>query len=160
LLPDKYPAQVYQLKKEPATWAWQAEPNKFDFSVFEPKENHKIVALNLSLSADIDNQRIYDTLQTKDVSIWRMSVQETVFPKNDHLRGKEQLLLFSRHIRKLLNKIKMEHGQDTLLHIFPAISVAYAVEIGRAWSEKADMPLAIYDQNNKSDGFIHALTIN
>ena len=159
LLPDKYPAQVYQLKKEPPTWEWQPESDIFDFTVSEPTENHKTVALNLSLSADIDNQRIYDALQTENVSVWHMGAQETIFPKNDHLRGKGQLILFSRHIRKLLNKIKMTHGQDTTLHIFPAISVAYAVEIGRAWSEKADMPLAIYDQNNKTNGFLHALTI-
>lgn len=159
LLPDKYPAQVYQLTKEPPTWEWQPEPEVFDFKVYEPTENYKTVVLNLSLSADIHYQRIYDAMQTKDVSIWCMDISETVFPKNDHLRGKGQLILFSRQFRKLLNMIKMKHGQNTTLHIFPAIPVAYAVEIGRAWSEKADMPLAIYDQNNKSNGFFHALTI-
>ncbi len=90
LLPDKYPAQVYQLTKEPPNWEWQPEPSEFGFTVSRPTENHKIVALNLSLSADIDSQRIIDVLQTEDVSIWRMDVQETIFPKNDHLRGKEQ----------------------------------------------------------------------
>lgn len=159
LLPDKYPAQVYQLTKEPPTWKWEPDPDFFDLTVSEPAENHKTVALNLSLSADIDDQRIYDAMQTKDVSIWRVDIPETIFPKNDHLRGKGQLILFSRYIRKLLNRIKMEHGQDTTLHIFPAISVAYAVEMGRVWSEKADMPLVIYDQNNISSGFLHALTI-
>ena len=89
-----------------------------------------------------------------------MDITETQFPKNDHLRGKGQLILFSNYIRKLLNQIKAEHGQDKVLHIFPAISLAYAVELGRIRQTKADLPLLVYDQNNKSGGFIPALKIN
>jgi len=161
LLPNKYPAQVYQLKKEPANWKWEPEgPAGFEFIVSEPEKSQKVVALNLSLSADIDNQRILDALQAQDVSIWEVSVPETAYPKDDHLRSKEQLILFSRTFSKLLNEIKKRHGQNTKLHLFPAIGVAYAVEIGRLCSEKADMELVVFDQNNKTGGFTHALTIN
>ena len=161
LLPNKYPAQVYQLKKEPASWKWEAEGlSEFDYIINEPKSDNDTVALNLSLSADIDNQRILDALQTNEVSIWEIKIPETQFPKDDHLRSREQLILFSRNFSKLLNKIKARQGQNTKLHLFPAISVAYAVEIGRVCSEKADMPLVIYDQNKNTGGFTRALTIN
>lgn len=160
LLPKKYPAQVYQLKKEPASWKWEAEsPESFEFITFEPDEDHSIVALNLSLSADIDNDRIYEALQTQEVAIWGVSIPETQFPKDDHLRSKEQLILFSRMFSKLMNRIKKRHGQNIKLHIFPSMGVAYAVEIGRLWSEKSDMPLSIFDQSNGTGGFIHALDI-
>jgi hypothetical protein len=160
LIPDHYPAQVYQLKKEPQTWAWQPEPKDFDFLVTEPNKNYETVALNLSLSADIDNQRIFDAMQTEDISIWKMETTDTIFPKNDHLRGKGQLSLFSRYLRTLLNKIKYLHGQNSIIHIFPAVSVAYAVEMGRVRQPKADLPYEIYDQNNKAGGFISTLTIH
>ncbi|MDP2965580.1 MAG: SAVED domain-containing protein [Pelolinea sp.] len=160
LIPDHYLAQIYQLKREPQSWEWQPDPKEFDFNIDEPKEGFKTVALNLSLSADIENQRIYDTLKSDDISIWKMESVETEFPKNDHLRGKGQLSLFSRYFRKLLNNIKIIHGQNTSLHVFPAIPLAYAVEIGRVRQPKADMPLVIYDQNNKTGGFVPALTID
>lgn len=159
LLPDFYPAQVYQPKREPQTWKWEQCPYGFDFIVAEPDDRHDRVALNLSLSADIDDQRIFEAMNTEKVSIWKMNITESPYPKNDHLRGKGQLILFSRYARKLLNRIKAEHGQDTTLHMFPAISAAYAVELGRIRQAKADLPFKIYDQNNKAGGFISALTI-
>lgn len=160
LLPDYYPTQVYQLKKEPQTWKWQPQPKEFDFLVDEPNDCHKKVALNLSLSADIDNQRLFDAMGTKEVSIWKMDITDTNYPKNDHLRGKGQLALFARYFRELLNAIKNKHGQNSTLHVFPAISVAYAVEMGRVRQPKADLPFVIYDQNNKTGGFDPVLTIN
>ena len=161
LLPKKFPALIYQLKKEPANWIWEpASPSGFEFIISEPEEDQDIVALNLSLSADIDNQRIYDALKTRNVSIWEISIPELEFPKDDHLRSKGQLILFSRIFSKLLNKIKNRHGQNTELHLFPAIGVAYAVEIGRLYSEKADMPLVVFDQSSITEGFNYALTVN
>jgi hypothetical protein len=159
LIPDLYPAQVFQPKREPQTWQWEQSPPGFDFIVTEPDDHHDRVALNLSLSADIDDQRIFEAMNTKEVAIWKMNITKSPYPKNDHLRGKSQLMLFSRYARKLLNRIKAEHGQDTTLHVFPAISAAYAVELGRVRQAKADLPFEIYDQNNNAGGFISALTI-
>lgn len=56
--------------------------------------------------------------------------------------------------------IKEKHGQQTALHIFPAMPVACAVELGRIRMPKADMPWFIYDQNNKQKKFINALEIS
>lgn len=159
LLPDHYPADIYQLKKEPPTWDWQPAPQDFDFIITEPEDHHQTVALNMSLSADIDNKRIFEALGISEVSIWKIDATDTEFPKNDHLRSKDQLILFSRYFRKLLNQIKIVHGQATKLHVFPAISVAYAVEIGRIRQQKADVPLLIYDQNNQTGGFSPAIAV-
>lgn len=46
-----------------------------------------------------------------------------------------------------MDKIKMAHGHDNVLHIFPSVPVAIAVEIGRVWMPKADLPLYVYDEN-------------
>ena len=48
------------------------------------------------------------------------------------------------------NAIKGRHGETQLLHVFPAMPVAAAVETGRVWMPKADLPLLIYDQNRKA----------
>jgi len=160
LLADIYPAQVYQLHKEPPTWDWQPEPAEFIYLVTEPITTRGAVALNLSLSADITDDRIFRALNTDDVSIWRMDVSETAFPKNDHLRSQGQLTQFSRKFRRLLNNIKARHGRKTLLHVFPAIPMAAAVELGRACQQKADLSMLIYDQNKERGGFHPTIQIS
>jgi hypothetical protein len=45
------------------------------------------------------------------------------------------------------------------LHIFPALPVSAAVDVGRVWMPKADLPLIIYDQNRKLNGFIRTFAI-
>ncbi|MBR4963853.1 MAG: SAVED domain-containing protein, partial [Alistipes sp.] len=54
--------------------------------------------------------------------------------------------------------IKTHHGCREL-HIFPAMPVSAAIEFGRVWMPKADMPLVIYDQNKERGGFYKTITI-
>ncbi len=156
LLSDIPTAEVYQLHREPPDWKWQESPADFDFIVKEPEEIHSTVALNLSLSATIDNSRITDVLPQDDISIWSMTIP---IPNNDFLKSREQLSKFRQHFRNLLDRIKARHGQDARLNVFPAVPVSVAVEIGRVWMPKADLPLCIYDQNRKSGGFVKTLEI-
>lgn len=155
LLSDIPAAEVYQLHREPPDWKWQESPDDFRFIIKEPTEKHPIVALNLSLSATIDNSRITAVVSREDLSIWRMTVAK---PNNDFLKSREQLRLFRQQFRQLLDRIKAFHGQDTLLHVFPAVPVSVAVEIGRVWMPKADLPLCVYDQNRKRGGFTKAFS--
>ncbi|MFK5710523.1 SAVED domain-containing protein [Lysinibacillus boronitolerans] len=155
LISDIYPADVYQLHREPTTWKWQDEPEHFEYKVIEPTEIHKKVALNLSLSATIDNSRIMDVLG-EDTSIW---TKTTPSPNNDFLKGKNQLSKFRVLMRGLFNKIKLMHGEDSVIHIFPATSISTAVELGRVWMLKADLPLSLYDENKKISGFQYTFSI-
>lgn len=79
LISDIYSSDVYQLHREPTTWKWQDEPDHFEYKVIEPTEIHKNVALNLSLSATIDNSRITKVLG-EDTSIWTITIPS---PNND-----------------------------------------------------------------------------
>jgi hypothetical protein len=45
------------------------------------------------------------------------------------------------------------------LHVFPAMPVSLAVELGRVRMPKADLPWLLYDQMNARGGFIRALVI-
>jgi len=152
-LSDIPAAEVYQLHREPPDWRWQETPDGFAFQIEEPAETHVTVALNLSLSATIDNSRITAILAPEGLSIWRMTVPE---PNNDFLKSRDQLRMFRQEFRLLLDRIKALHGQDVVLHVFPAIPVSVAVEIGRVWMPKVDLPLCIYDQNRKLSGFAKA----
>ncbi|MGE8000273.1 SAVED domain-containing protein [Lysinibacillus sp. NPDC093190] len=155
LISDLYPAEVYQLGREPQTWKWRDEYDGFEYEVIEPIEIHKKVAINLSLSATIDNSRITNVIGG-DTSIWTITIPS---PNPDFLKGKNQLRQFRVLMRGLFNKIKLIHGEDSVIHIFPATSVSTAVELGRVWMSKADLPLSLYDENKKIGGFQYAFSI-
>lgn len=154
LISDIPNVDVYQLLREPAGWSWDdgctVENN---FSVSEPAIKSNKVALNISLSANIDDTRIVDVLG-EDTSIWTLTIDS---PNNDFLRKPEQLSNFRILCRKLLNDIKKEHGHNNELHVFSAMPVAASIEFGRVWMPKADMKLVIYDENRTKGGFIKAL---
>lgn len=156
LLGDIHPSVVYQRSREPSSWQWR-EPNlPINYQVIEPIQSNGFVALNVSLSGTIAPDRIYDVLGP-DCAIWTLTINQ---PDNDYLRTEEQLGDFRKHIRALLNRIKSTHGQGTPLHIFPAMPVATAVELGRVRMPKADPPFVLYDQNHLTNGFSQAFIIN
>ncbi len=153
LLSDIPAAEIFQLHREPPDWKWQEHPEGFDYILQEPEIQKKTVALNLSLSATVDNSRITSVLGN-EISIWTLTIEK---PNNDFLKSREQLSMFRKQFRLLMDRIKARHGQDIVLHVFPAVPVSVAVEIGRVWMPKADLPLCIYDQNRKLNGFMKAL---
>ncbi|RYG98507.1 MAG: SAVED domain-containing protein, partial [Alphaproteobacteria bacterium] len=66
---------------------------------------------------------------------------------------------FRRKLRYLLDRMKPVHGEAQTINVFPALPVSAAVEVGRIWMPKADLPLRIYDQNRLLGGFAPTLDI-
>jgi len=150
LFSDIPAAEIYQLHREPPDWKWQNKRSS-KIKILEPKHLNKknLIALNISLSATIIPDRIHSILG-KDCAIWTIT---TAHPNNDFIKTRAQLHEFREKMRLLLNKIKSIYGEGNKIHIFPAMPVSAAVELGRIWMPKADLPLIIYDQNNKNGGF-------
>lgn len=155
LISDLRAADVYQPQREPTTWRWHDEHDNVDFNIIAPTEKKKNVALNISLSATIDNSRIYNVL-SDDTSVWTITVAS---PHNDFLKTQKILSNFRSAARQVFAKIKDTHGHDTLLHVFPSMPVSAAIEFGRAWQPKADMEFVVYDENRISGGFNKTFTI-
>ena len=155
LCSDIIASDIYQLHRNPQDWCWQHSDNKLEYIIEEPSTIKTNAALIVSLSATVTNDRIFDVLG-KDTSIWKITIPE---PFNDYLKSKIQLIKFSEAFRRVLDNIKAIYGQEALLNIFPATPVSVAIEMGRAWMPKADMPLLIYDQNSKVGGFIPTIEI-
>lgn len=152
LVSDLPAAQVFECHREPPGWKWQPLNGPFSFSLIPPDpaaQSLKRVALVLSLSAQIIHSRVHQVLGT-NVAIWEITHLQ---PKPGFLKAKEQLIEFRETMRLAFNRIKAMHGQDAELHVFPAVPAAAAVEVGRVWMKKADLPFRVYDQNNGA--FVH-----
>jgi hypothetical protein len=156
LVSDIPTAEVYQLHREPPDWRWQEHPTGFGYVVEDPAEIKGTPALVLALSATITDDRVTAVLGD-DATIWRVTVAH---PHNDFLRSCQQLRQFREAVRPLLDRIKARHGNKTVLHVFPAVPVAVAVDMGRIVMPKADLPLRIYDENTGLGGFVHALDLD
>jgi hypothetical protein len=156
LLSDIPAADVYQLHREPADWKWRAAPATYAYAVTPPPGSpRKTVALVLALSADVGHSRVTAVLG-ENVDVWVVSHAS---PGNDFLQSEAQLREFRQTLRGVFNRIKFAHGEDASLHLFPAVPVSAAVEVGRVWMPKADLPFTVYDQNRSSGGFIKVLEI-
>lgn len=155
LLSDINQVHVYQKHRVPDTWEWQENHDEFEYNLIEPDDKGSAPALVLSLSADINDERITSVLE--NVSIWKVTIDN---PSQEIIKTKEHIEKFELFMRYVFNRIKKIHGEGIELHVFPAMPVSCAVTLGRVWMPKADLPLKIYDQNNKNNGFTHAITIN
>lgn len=89
--------------------------------------------------------------------MWSMT---TASPHNDIMRTPADLARFRQELRLLFATIKATHGEDATINVFPALPVSAAVEVGRVWMPKADLPLQVFDQNRHIGGFVSALRIS
>jgi hypothetical protein len=155
LLGDIMSVDVYQLHREPKGWRWPADGTRMAFRVKRPERPAGTPVLLLALSASISTDRIMAVLGS-EISVWAIEAEQ---PHNDAMKRRDDLAEFRRCLRSLFDEIKFVHGESALVHVFPALPVSAAVEVGRVWMPKADLPLLVYDQNRKSGGFVAAVTI-
>lgn len=155
LLSDKYPGRVYQRHRKEHPWSWEGESETKEFKLIEPGNAGGPPALVFSLSGGIRREDIYKVLG-KDCSVWEVTIDN---PFNGFLRSKDLLQLFKSFTAQAVSKIRQKHGCEPL-HIFPAMPVSAAVELGKLRMPKADAPWIIYDYNNRLNGFSKSITIN
>lgn len=152
LLGDIYPADVYQLRREPTSWKWDDKGKDVQHEVRAPMNTTGKIALKLELSATIPDQRVIDVLGP-DCSIWSVTHPS---PGNDYIRTRSHLEDARRAFRVVMTQIMARTPQPLEVHVFPAMPLSTAVEFGRVRMPKADPRLVVYDEYN---GFHHALTI-
>lgn len=155
LLSDLYSAEVYQLHREPSTWKWLEHEYDVEHQFVPASVDSKVVAIKFELSATITDDRIKNTLG-EDCCIWSFTHKN---PNNDYLKSRNHLQDFRIQVRKAFDNIKAQHGKDAVIHVFPAMPVSTAIELGRVWMPKADLPMILYDQNRKNGGFFRTLKI-
>jgi hypothetical protein len=155
LLCDLTEADVRQLQREPKGWAWPATGPAIQYRLREGSPGKATVALVLALSATVNDDRVAAVLGG-DTAIWGIEADR---PHNDILKRPADLAEFRRLLRSTFNAIKAVHGEQATINIFPALPVSAAVEVGRVWMPKADLPLVIYDQNRRLAGFTRTIHI-
>lgn len=156
LLGDILPVMVHQKYREPPVWKWQSQQPAINFQTHDYTGAKDVpIALKLGISATIDDSRIKSVLG-ENAAIWSITAEN---PHNDIMRRQDDLSAYKRLLRPMFDRIKAHHGEKAIINIFPAVPVSIAVETGRAWMPKADLPIRIYDQNRDAHAFVQTITI-
>ncbi len=159
LLDDKKNTRVYQKRRDKESWCWDNTKSKemVAFKIIPPSNNDgSNIAINISLSANIQNDIIQKTLG-EDVSIWTFTIEN---PTPNFVTNRNILKEFNKNFIYLLNEIKKQCKSDGDISIFPAVPVSIAIEIGRARMAKADLNFILYDMNRDNGGFIKTFSIS
>lgn len=154
LMCDIVPTTAHQRHREPSGWRWARDGEPVTYSITEPTGQSGPVVLKLGVSATITDDRI-EAVVGSDAAIWSLTADA---PGNDIIRRPEDQASYRKHLRELFDRIKARHGTVSELHVFPAVPASLAVETGRVWMPKADLPMLIYDQQ-PSRGFVPTLRI-
>lgn len=155
LISDIATADVRQFLRDPKGWKWDPSSLPAQYNLHRPDQTGGPVALKLEISAPVVDERVRKVLGP-EASIWSISAAGA---HNDIVRRPEDIAAFARLFRKTLDDIKLVHGENTKVNVFPATPVSIAIEAGRSWQPKAHPSLAIYDQNWKLNGFALAHTL-
>lgn len=155
LLCDIVPATTHQRHREPSSWRWARDREPVTYSMSEPAGRQEgPVVLKLGVSGTVTDDRIRAVLGG-EVAIWSLTADD---PGNDIVRCPDDQASYRRLLRGLFDRIKARHGTDHDLHVFPAVPASIAVETGRIWMPKADLPMLVYDKQ-PGRGFVPALRI-
>lgn len=153
LISDISDVDVYERHREPAQWKWPEDGPEVSFSRTKGRSGPKHVALKLSVTSYIADDRITDAIGD-DVSIWEISSDPQL---QGVIRHKDDLSRYRATVRSTLDEIKNIHGMDVRLSIFPAVPVSCAIEFGRVWQPKAHPVVEIFDQV-QGQGFMSRLS--
>ena len=151
LIGDKLPCDVYQKTRFPDTWEWQAKEltNNFVVDVEKTDETNGIVALNISLTNDVNNDRILSVGEFE--AIYKIKASTTGV---DCIKSGEDLSAFWHTYQGVLDEILNKHGAGCQIHLFPAMPVSAAFEVGRRYMLNTHPSVTIFDENN---GFFETL---
>lgn len=152
LIGDKLPCEVFQKTKTPDTWEWQSNEctNSFSYERLEKECKSNNVALIVSITGDICIERL-PTSEYKEIF--------TIKAKNigsDVIKSVDDLEQFWRLYQEVYDIILNTYGNECAVHLFPAVPVSVAFEMGRRYMKHTYPAMKIFDE---CDGFFETITI-
>ena len=153
LIGDKLPCDIYQKTRVPDTWEWQSVEltNTFTIESKEYNQESDSVALVISLTNEISDDRIPQI--DKYRSIYKITASKL---EVDCIKSISDLSAFWHTYQSVCEEILNLYGRNVGVHLFPAVPVSAAFEIGRRYMANTYPKINIYDE---CDGFFETLIL-
>ncbi len=142
LFSDLQNVDIYQKHREPDTWDWLGREKPNEFISLCPEECSGDPILIFSISANAISERVRRKY-SENCNIWEITATQV---GNDMLKCKKQLSDFRMVARKMLDMIQ-SRNPNKVIKVFMAMPASCAIELGRVWMPKADLPMALYEHN-------------
>lgn len=152
-LGEHHPCDLYQRHRTPPTWCWPSDVHSappLDIEVRRPpgrvRGQHAIALL--SLSGSVDHQTALDAARARgaegDIGVWEVAASGSAV---DIIKSPEHIHTFWQKWREALGHIHDKLGDQGEVHVFPALPIPLAIEVGRRMLPGADPTLHIYDRD-------------
>lgn len=153
LISDKLPCDVYQKTRFPDSWEWQSEEltNEFTLEIYEEQGKENIVALIISLTNDVQNERVLDVGEYK--VIYKIKAKNTGV---DCIKSPEDLSAFWHKYQETMDEILNVYGKDCKIHLFPSMPVSASFEVGRRYMRNTYPKVTIFEENH---GFFETIQL-
>lgn len=161
IIGDKLPASLYQAHRDiqhpEQNWTWRSEALLSEFQIQTHYENPSTqeVGLVLSLSDTITPNR-YKSCLPESASWYEITLSE---PIPTFLQHPDQLMTFSQTLRQLFNQIQATHPGGCCIHLFPAVPVSIAVQIGRMLLPTKDPAVWVHEFGAERQVFRRVLQV-
>ena len=153
LIGDKIPCDIYQKTRTPDTWEWQSNEYTNEFVLEKQtdfgKENK--VALIISLTNDVQNDRVSQGGEYKVIYKIKASIIGV-----DCIKSLSDLSMFWHLYQQTMEEILNVYGGNCHVHLFPAMPVSAAFEIGRRYMQHVYPQITIFDEDN---GFFETIQL-
>lgn len=154
LLGNKTAAATFQWDRTRETWDFpaqrQAKPQQVQMPEVPPASGDRQLAIALAFSAEVALDAVHEAVP--GVPVVRFGVPR---PTPMLVEDADDIRQFRSDITALMARVR--NAGYTRVHLFPAMPLSLAVELGRQVLPKADPPIDVWDYFNPRFARVHAL---
>ncbi len=159
-LGNTIPADIY-VKTRGRNWYLtdgSPKPSRIRFDIKRPKFHSKPrdVVLAIAVSGLNSKNVIQKAIGRKSFPVYEM---RTVRPSLDTIKSAEDLEIFRKNYRDILDEIRERCGKNVRIHLISAIPSCAAITCGREILHGVDPTLIVYEHGNQSTGLFSAIEV-
>ena len=140
LIGNKIPVQSFQHFRDTEDWKWREGGGTYVVQYPEIAQFGKNVKLFVNISGVIEEK-----LTGSDFPIYKIAAESPGFSV---LQSWEQVVEFRSVYRNMLDRIRKDHGEDVIIHLFVATPNPINFEIGKGIMKNIDPTIVLYDKIN------------
>ena len=149
---NKVPVQTYHHFRDTEDWKWRTSGGGFTIECPDTIGQSDNVNLFINVSGLIDEAYV-----TKAYPKYAITADNPGF---EYLQAWDQVLDFRRKYRKVLDEIRMNHGEDVTIHLYPASPNPINFELGKGIMKNLDPTIILYDKSSDDTEYKEALRLH
>jgi len=149
---NKISVQTFQRFRDTEDWKWREDGGSFLVNCPDSVKPSKDVNLFINVSGTIDSKLVAEEFPLYIINAER--------PSFDFLQSWNQIITFRKIYREILDRIRKTHGEETIIHLYPATPNPINFEIGRCIMKNLDPTIILYDKSSDNLNYIEIMHLH